>query len=62
MKIDPEEMKQLQNDMKDTPLSFLASGAASSGKEAPQPALATSSAKRATSASSSGTTSTRKRR
>jgi hypothetical protein len=62
MKIDPEEMKQLQQEMKDSPLSFLASGSASSSKDAPQPALATSSAKRTTSATLSATTSTRKRR
>ena len=49
MKVDPEEMKAMREEMKDSPLSFLMGGAAPAGGSdaaAEQPALATSSARR----------------
>jgi hypothetical protein len=60
MKMDPEEMKQMQEEIKDTPLSFLMGKSAT--QPSVQPALATASAKRAVGAPAPGTPAMRKKR
>lgn len=54
MKVDPEEMSEMREQMKDTPLSFLMGSGTAAAKEE-QPTLAAAAPRRGAAATSRGT-------